>query len=42
MGLGGHSVVDYRGLDNKGVSEEAAGNNFGACIRETDILTLYR
>ena len=34
-------VGDYRGVVNKGVCEEAAGNNRRICIRDTNIQTLY-
>ena len=29
-------------LDDKGVCEEAKGNNCGVCLREADLRTTYR
>ena len=37
MGLGRHIIGDRGDLVDKGVSEEAAGNNRGVCSRETYI-----
>ena len=42
MGLGGRGILGCMDLANKGVHDEAAGNNGGICIRETNIQNLYR
>ena len=40
--LGRRRIGDRGSLDDKGVCEEAAGNNCGICSRDTNIKTLYR
>ena len=42
MGLGRCGSGGNRALNNKGVHEEAAGNNFGVCHRDYNIQTMYR
>ena len=37
VGLGGHGFGGYTDLTNKGVHEEAAGNNHVVCSRDADI-----
>ena len=42
VGLGGRGIGYHGDFSNKGLREEAAGNNSGIFSRETNIKTLYR
>ena len=42
VSFSGYGIGDHRNLANKGVHEEAAGNNHGIYRRETNIRILYR
>ena len=42
VSLSGQDTGCNRDLDDKGVHEEASGNNFGVCSREADLRTLYK
>ena len=42
FGIGGLGAGGNKDLENKGVCEEAAGDNCGICSRETNIRNLYR
>ena len=39
VGLSGRGIQYHGSLVDKGLSEEAEGNNHGICIRETNIQT---
>ena len=42
LGLGGCGIGDHGALVDKGVCEEAAGNNRGVFSGDTDIRTFHR